>query len=434
MHKLKLLSASIIGLSGLSLHVNASAWEQVPLETQWEYVQSNNSNLADIQKRLKDSEALLKFDILDSAEISVDTGTYLDLDQTEAEKEVAPDPEIAVELTGSVQVNNAVGVSAKVNSDDQSSLSLSVNVFADSYVTPDMRYNFEKTKLDLSQLTLSLQQTLQSKYLNVLLLEKKWKLSQLNQDVQKKNYLATLESFKLSESTFEEKSNARNSKIQSDNAVYQAQSAFLQAQLEYAQLSGDQDLAEFGVQNFLNLLESRNTFLTAALVEPGFSSQTLEDLKLEQVKLLAQRKNIKAYEPEVRLNSTYDIDDPALTLAMNVKFSLGQFRKDDQKEKDTEVSFNQADLILEAQNLELQKEMLVRQLSMAKQSLMSQITTLEEQVIITRETQFLFEQGERTQLELLKQQYSLENAKVSEFESAMNVFSIQQNLYTGLSF
>ncbi|MCJ8314859.1 MAG: TolC family protein [Saccharospirillaceae bacterium] len=437
MFSFKKLSINIITISilaGLSVNAVAQNWQDLSLESQWEYIVNNNSDLANSQKRFDDTEKLLKFDILDTGTIDINSSTVFDLNSSNDSPE-QPDQEVNVQLSAGLRLNNAIDLSASIDTNERASVSVNYNVFVNAYVTPNMQYNYEKSKLDVAQIQLSLKQSLQSKYLNVLLLDKKWKLSQLNQQLNTKSYNATLESFELSESTFEEKSNARNSKIQADNAVYQARNTLLQAQLEYAQLSGQQELKNLNIDTFINVVESRQEYIDVALIDHIFTSNNLVNLKLEQVMLVDQRKQIKSYEPDMGVSSTYNYDEenPTLSLGVNIKFSMAQFGKDDQNEKDTQIAFNQSDIQMEQQNLVIQKQMLMRQMNMAQNSFESQSTSLDEQIIITRETQYLFDEGERTQLELLQQQYSLENSVISKFESVVDLFTLQQNVYSALS-
>jgi hypothetical protein len=162
-----------------------------------------------------------------------------------------------------------------------------------------------------------------------------------------------------------------------------------------------------------------------AEAEPG--SEKLENLRLELAALEAELAATPAWRPDVSLSTAvalpYAYPD-SHSVSVSMSFSPAERKREEREDLQEDIEFKRLEIAAELSAVQLQKSLEIRNIALVEQALTSARLQAERDDVALREAELLFEQGQRTTLELEQLRLNLRRARILTFEAAAEVYRV----------
>jgi hypothetical protein len=186
--------------------------------------------------------------------------------------------------------------------------------------------------------------------------------------------------------------------------------------------------ASLSLQQLEELIYAREERI-AGLATWRPSSQNLENLKLELTALQEELEATPLWRPDFSLSGSVGLPDlSAYSIGASMNFSPGEIKDDEKEDLEEAIDEKLVDIQVEQFDLSLQKRLVEQNITIAEQALEAAILAQEQASLTLRETELLYQQGERTVYELDQARLSLTGAEIDSFVATVNLYEVQSEL------
>ena len=323
-------------------------------------------------------------------------------------------------------------VTARQGEEAEGELSLSVTPFA----AGDPTYTEEETygKALVAWQTLRQQTYFDAEQaaLAYLITGRESKLAEKTLELEQQLYETVRQEMELGEASFEqlqdqlgELTAARKSLYSSETEVL---SAWKELQLLFDPDSGEVEPATLSLQQLEELISTREKRITGlAAGQP--SSENLGNLMLELTALRSELEATALWRPDLNLTGSVGLPDLSVySIGASISFSPGEIKDDEREDLEEAIAEKLMDIQIEQFDLSLQKQLVEQNISIAEQALEAAELAREQASRTLRETELLYQQGERTVYELEQARLSLSGAEIDSFAAAADLYQGQAQL------
>jgi outer membrane protein TolC len=413
-------------LLGASIAASAHAVELSSFvsDAQKVLLTNNSLSLQSAQVTYDRAARELGVDLLDETRInaSANSTAYLADDTTQENSLVA-----TVDLTQPLTSQLSLG--AKLTSENETTLSVTYQPFAEEWITPQQTYNYEQAKVRLDYAKESIVDTFQvnlsdlfTAQLDYQLAGSKLQLAQLTEEsIQAAATVDDVSTDDLIE--------AQRETLSAQKELLSAKMTLSESQLLVSQALGvpTSDIVAPTLTQLQALVENRKTVLSAR-ASTNIASENTMLLEAELNYLQSTAENIDGFDSGLTFSSSYEIEDQVFKAG--VSFNLSPSSWNDEKKLDSalDVSIQEMQIKQEAETLALQVQLQQQRVELEAESAEVSNIGYQQQQQVLQETQYLFELGERTQLELTEQELIEIEAGQTYMKALYDVINAQQVL------
>lgn len=338
-------------------------------------------------------------------------------------------------LTGSVSLQipllEQFSLSAQVNQDGQTSIDVSLTPFGGSTSSLNSQWNLImiQEELDLRQEEIS--EELFLKILEYPVIQDNARLLEAQLELREAQYMAGQALYERGVISYDDLQNLSDLWLESSSKYTEGQSKLIQSDLELRTLLGGaiDELPIFMVEvdQLVEWITERDAEIKSLQESSDVYSTTLTRLS-QELEVTAQELRLSPlFEPELNISAQANFDDQQSSASLSVTMVLSRdsFQAQERQSLKEEQQRLSREYSLESYGLDLQLEGNLQQVEIRRvaydlaQAQFQRLTTLLE------ETELLFQQGDRTTLELDQARLDHQQAQASLYEAAINLLEAQ---------
>ena len=330
------------------------------------------------------------------------------------------------------QLSVGGGVTARQGEEIGGELSLSITPFAAS----DRTYAEEEAygKALVAWQTLRQQTTFDAEQaaLAYLIAGMEVDLAEGTLELEQALYETVQKQLELGEASFEELQDQLSELTEARKNLYsresQALSSWKELQLLFDPDAEEVEPASLSLQQMGELIRAREQQIGGLAAEQS-SSQSLENLKLELTALQEQLEATPPWRPDLNLSGAVGLPDlSAYSVGASISFSPGDIKDEEREDLQEAIDEKLVDIQIEQFELRLQKQLIEQNITIAEQALEAAYLAEDQASLTLRETELLYQQGERTIFELEQACLSLQSAEIDSFTAAADLYQAQAEL------
>lgn len=316
-------------------------------------------------------------------------------------------------------------------SDVKGSVSLLLSPFAAGKETSQAEEAYSKARTNLRYTERRLIYQIEAAFLDLIVAHQEHELAEEKMEYNQERYKIVKEKYELEAATvrevtdaFEELTTARQNYFSAEKQLLNSEKILSQAiGFEHAAL----EIAPLSEAALSRLIEERGKLVkkTGAL-QP--TSQTVENLVVEQTTLENQLERTWTYRPDVAVSANVNIPEPAFSTGLSFAFSPADIKTDEQKTLRENLTTKKESIAAEHFTIQREKQMLLSQLQFQREMVTLNQSALEEVELTLEETRFLAEQGERTRMELRLTEINVKTARLRLFSAKSELYKTQADL------
>lgn len=257
-------------------------------------------------------------------------------------------------------------------------------------------------------------------------------LAESTLDLEQKLYETVQKEVDLGEASFEELQDQLGELTAARKNLYAAESQVLDSwkklQLFFDPEGGEVAAAPLSLQQLQELSRRREEQIGGlAAAQP--SSLNLATLKLELAALQEELEDTPLWRPDLSLSGSLGLpDSSAWSVGASLSFSPGEIRDDEREDLQEEIDEKLLDIRVERFDLGLEKQLIEQNIGITGQALEAACLAEEQADLTLRETELLYQQGDRTVYELEQARLSLASAEIDSFAAAADLYLAQSEL------
>lgn len=325
-----------------------------------------------------------------------------------------------------------LSMSGSVDTDFDGSVSVSLKPFARSNTYTKERGEYRKALSELETQILRTRSAAEKAALEYLSSLRRLALAEAELSLAEDSYEVTTKTYELGETTVDALRDAQSAVGAKRRAYFSARNRATDRTKALSLLLGPSvyDRSDSSIVEPLDLetLVSRvheRTAYTADMTQAAEYSPAVEMASIELESLEAQLRETWLWRPNLSIQGTVDL--PAETVGVSASLSFSPSDLNDETRSDLEQSIRDIIETIEAERfaLSLDIDAARSSVAIAHEALEAALLDLEQVSLIEAETELLFEQGERTELELREARLASKNSGAEAFEAAAGLLSAQ---------
>ncbi len=183
-------------------------------------------------------------------------------------------------------------------------------------------------------------------------------------------------------------------------------------------------IKDISAKTLEKLVRQRTLYLEGAASMQA-ASLTLENLQSELETLDGDLKQTWVYRPDLSLSASLDVPTTQFGATISYSISPQDFKTDERKTLQENVEAKKQDIALELFKLDLAKEMAISNVQTFQEMAVLEQSALDDARTTLQETQLLYEQGERTALELEQAEVSLLSSDIKYLSTLCDLYNAQ---------
>jgi hypothetical protein len=306
-------------------------------------------------------------------------------------------------------------------------LSLSVKPFAPKRHTYSEEKAYNLALVDERFLSRKIYLDAEQAALNLLMRDMERELTRATEELERKKYALAQRRQDLGEASFQDVQDQLVDLLEAREDLYDSEQRYLMdwktLQLLFAPSEERIDVAPLSVDELLDLVVARReAAVRFTAVEPV--TEKLQTLKLELVALQTELMVTPAWRPSLSLNLSASVAVPDINpgFGLSLSFSPNQFKGEERDELEEDIEVKEMEIVAETYAAQLQKSLEEQSIAIVEQALVSIQIQVERDRVALQEAELLFQQGQRTTLELEQLRLNLRRSEILTFQAAIEVY------------
>jgi len=305
-------------------------------------------------------------------------------------------------------------------------VSITLNPFAQKKNTLQTNEGYQKALKQVMYLENSIFYEVESATFDLLLAFKERDAAKQTMELKGREYEIVQEQYTIDDdTTIDDVADAADSYTGARQEYFTAEQSLLSSKQRFFTTLGI-DSTEIIIKGIsaetLNELVRQRTVYLERAASLQAASLNLENLQTELKTLEGELKQTWAYRPDFSLSASLDVPTTQFGATISYSISPQDFKTEERKTLQENVEAKKQDIALELFRLDLEKEMTLSNVETFQEMAVLERSALDNARTTLQETQLLYEEGERTALEL-------EQAEVSLLSSNIKYLSTLSSLY-----
>lgn len=323
-------------------------------------------------------------------------------------------------------LTNEFSVGARLTTENQTTLSLEYQPFANEWISAQQHYGYEQATIRLKFAEQKVLTDAQRTWVDYLLAQQKLALAEQKLSLAQLDEQALAQAALVDTVSSNDLIDAQRETVSAQQDLLNAKMSLAEQQLAITQLFNEPvEQPELPNIAELTAIVERNERAMSEWVEQTAKSENTE-LALAKLNYLnASANDIDLFDSELTFTSSYELDSEVFKAGVSVNLSPSAWNKDKQLDAALDISMQQLELEHQQESLSLAVQLQQQRVQLQNESLRVATLSFQQQQQQLEEVGLLYELGERTGLELTEQKVRVADAQLSVQTALLNLISSQ---------